>query len=215
MCHPIRRDPQQECKGECTRIGPGVLCCAPQSPVDMNVTFLLHEQTGAAYRLSWHDVNSHAWHKRAQRYTSMVMIMAGWNHVQEMIMDPNPWLRQAAEGFLRRGSAAVMTIDWSHGNGLNVRQSVANVKTIGWMVGRIITAWNIRKKLLLIGFSLGGQVINVAGRYVQAHSRDAGRIAECHALDPGLCLLAFIALRLTFMYVHVRVCVSVYMFVRL
>lgn len=95
------------------------------------------------------------------------------------------WMPAIKDGYMKRGEYdAVILLYWNHGNGLDYFQAVGNVRTVGMMLGRLLTSWNIYDRTRAVGFSLGAQILGEAGKYVQ--ERTSGKkIAECHALDPA------------------------------
>ena len=81
--------------------------------------------------------------------------------------------------------ADVILIDWRKGNQFNYWQASSNVRTVGAMVGQLITKWNIIERTRLVGFSLGGQTLGEAARYVQRMTNGKKKVPTCHGLDPA------------------------------
>lgn len=61
-------------------------------------------------------------------------------------------------------------------------QAAANLRTIAKMIGHMILTWKIWKRTTLVGFSLGGQMVGEAGKYVRQHGQ---LIDHCIGLDPA------------------------------
>ena len=185
------------CKHECLRGIPRVLCCTPESPTVISADFLLYEANDGDryYNLTWDDVNSAEIIGRASRYQSLVLATHGWLEVPSLLplsltesRHNVDWMHSVKDGYLQRGMSAVMLVYWHHGNRLDYAQSAANVRTVGMMIGHMLWRWRIHERTLAIGFSLGGQILGEAGKYVQRMTAATGRrqkIRECHGLDPG------------------------------
>lgn len=86
--------------------------------------------------------------------------------------------------FNDQGSPFII-VDYSGGNQGDLFQSVPNARSVGAAVGYSIFIWDIAPRTLIIGFSLGGQAISFAGKYVQELSGQKLKIKECIGLDPG------------------------------
>ena len=168
------------CYTECSRFIPGVTCCSPSPPKDINPGFYLFDRTGYERNLTWDEVNSD-WAKQAgSQYKSLVIITHGY--IERAVY--GSWMYQAKDGYFRRGVDAVILLDWGSGNGLNYFQSVASVRTVGMMMGKLIVEWGLVDKTTIVGFSLGGQVLGEAGKYVQQIT-GGQKIKECHGIDPA------------------------------
>ena len=100
---------------------------------------------------------------------------------------------------MKRGYAVII-VDWGEMNQVTYWQSAANIRTVGAAVGYSVLKWNVSsaghklqicnmsklaEKTLLVGFSLGGQAVGDAGRYVIKNGDKGQKIAECHGLDPA------------------------------
>ena len=96
----------------------------------------------------------------------------------------SPLLTSGRQAYQNQGWN-VIVVDWSGGSSLpSYWQSAANVRTVGAMIGQLVVKWNIISQTRLVGYSLGGQIIGEAGRYVQNMS-NGHKIPSCHGLDPA------------------------------
>ena len=194
----VSGDASDYCSAACLRALPGLTCCSPQAPEAIGARFLLFlrdSSAAAALDLSWREANGAVIAQLAQSLPDLVVVSHGW--LEEPAPDsPDPqsrWMFAVKDAYLARGKAAVMLVDWSggkkghaiQGNGIDYAQSAANVRTVGMMIGRLLLDWKIEERALLLGFSLGAHVVSQAGKYVQAHGKQARKVKECHALDPA------------------------------
>ena len=181
----VSLDPESYCLASCLRGIPGVSCCAPMSPDQIDPTFLLFHRSSpkTSVNLTWDEVNSPALMEQASTYSSLVVVVHGWQEPPISSDGNNDWMFRVKDGFLSRGKEAVLIVNWDHGNGLDYAQSAANVRTVGMMIGRIIAHWRLQRQTLLVGHSMGAQVLGEAGRFVQRLT--GSKIKECHALDPA------------------------------
>ena len=95
------------------------------------------------------------------------------------------WIVTMRDTFVSYGES-VIVVDWRKGNAGQYWQSLSNTRVVGAMLGRAILNWDIAHRTLMVGFSLGGQIIGEAGLFTQVNSGTRRTlINECHALDPG------------------------------
>ena len=168
------------CDSRCSRFIPRVTCCSPSPPKSINATFKLFQRDGFQLNMTWDDVNSE-WAKEAgSGYQSLVIVTHGFI---EKVKYGN-WLYEVKDGYLKRGVDAVIILDWDSGNGVDYFGALASVRTVGMMMAKLIVEWNLVDKTLAIGFSLGGQTVGEAGKYVQELT-GGRKIKECHGLDPA------------------------------
>ena len=92
------------------------------------------------------------------------------------------WITAVRDAYNDKGLPVIL-IDWRRGNGIQYWQASANLRIVGAMVGKAIMNWNIHDRTLLVGFSLGAQVVGEAGKYTQVNG--GVKIDECHGLDPA------------------------------
>ena len=186
----VTLDSSQYCRNECHRLVSGILCCTPESPASVGVQFLLFESAsgGSQVTLDWDGVHARERITRAQHYERLVVITHGYMErvtARDGSLDPSSWMSGVKDAYLRRGADAVLIVNWESGNGIAYVQSLANVRTIGMMTGRLLTEWGVASRTLMIGFSLGAHIVGEAGQMVQQISGGASKIAECHGLDPA------------------------------
>ena len=155
---------------------PGLTCCHPQHPDVIDAKLLLFRKGKKTRVLNWRD-------PREVRFLTseskrIVFIIHGW--VEKLSI--SNWITEMIYGFQDLGDA-VIVVDWRGGNGFQYWQSAANLRTVGAVIGHSIGSWNIADRTLVVGFSLGGQMVGEAAKYV---TRKFGKkIAECHGLDPA------------------------------
>ena len=112
----------------------------------------------------------------------MWFLIHGWNET------PKDWPNKMAEVILKKDpDAEVIVVDWSIKSlekGWFYFQSVADLRTMGAMIGSSIIRWKIEEKSVLVGQSMGAQVIGEAGRYVDLKG-NGKPIERCIGLDPA------------------------------
>ena len=178
------------CLPACGRSLAGVKCCTPESPVQLGVRFLLfHRDAHVAHvNMSWSEVNSQQIIDQAAGIRKLALLTHGF--LESVIS--STWMFDARDGYFARhdGPDAVLIIAWDHGGGnaADYFQAIANVRTIGMMIGHVLVSWGVHERTLAVGFSLGAHVLAEAGKYVQMLTVHE-KIRECHALDPGKCIL--------------------------
>jgi hypothetical protein len=155
---------------------PGVLCCNPQTPEMLDVKFRLKAPWIRGEKiLNWRDPQ----HRDFLGNTSRVVFIShGW---LEKIAT-SEWMTAVRDAYVQQGHAAII-IDWRRGNGIQYWQAMANVRIVAAMMGKAVLNWGIHDRTLMIGFSLGAQMIAEAGLYTQTHG--GVKIDECHGLDPA------------------------------
>ena len=175
-------DRENYCPFECLRALPGVLCCTPQMPDELGVKFLFYSSNNdintLAIDLNWEQVNTMT--PPVGRDSKLVMLVHGFTENAHI----SPWMDRVRRSYQGQGWDVVV-VDWSFGAELlTYWQSVANVRTVGAMMGQLAIAWNVVDRSRLVGFSLGGQIIGEAGRHVQ-RMLNGQKLASCHGLDPA------------------------------
>jgi hypothetical protein len=150
------------------------------SPADIKVQFRLYEQGGGARNLTWDEVNHPDVIAHGSQYKDLVIVTHGYLE----IVTPKIWMYDVKDGYLARGFDAVIIVDWDQGNALDYFQAVGNVRSVGMMVGRLLSAWGIHERTRAVGFSLGAHIMGEAGKYVQQVT-GGQKIADCHGLDPA------------------------------
>ena len=161
------------CSSNCTR---SVICCAPQKPQEINVKLLHFDQRNQSYPL---NLTSDA--DTARRLVRQNDNLVWFIHGFKDNIYKNPVFNQTKDAYLRRGYDVVM-VDWSGGN-LAYFQSLANVRLVGALVGRMIVQLDVADRSTCVGFSLGSHVCGEVGSWVRAHSH--GVVRKCIGVDPA------------------------------
>jgi hypothetical protein len=103
---------------------------------------------------------------------------------------PASWSLKLKDDFFNNDPETnVIIVDYGDHHTIKWLQSVQDIRVVGAMIGKAIVNWDIANRSLLVGLSLGGQVIAEAGRYTQMYSKEKNgklsKIKECHSLDPA------------------------------
>lgn len=121
---------------------PGLTCCTPQTPDYMKVRFRLYlPNEGEVKDLDW----------RSETIDSKI-IDGRINFIAHGFMETietSPWMKQLGKAYTDLGEQVVF-VDWRHANQLQYFQSVANLRVVGWMIGRMIVKWNVSLALLFL-----------------------------------------------------------------
>lgn len=164
---------QKYCDSKCLR---SMLCCSPEKVDDLGIQFMhtRSEDPDNTTRISLTDK------KVKDMYTgrnkTIVFIVHGFlNHFVYESM----W-NQTRDGFVQRGDD-VITVDWSRGNRL-YPQSMANVRVVGALIGRLIRSMGISDKSYCVGFSLGAHVCGEAGSWLKERG---SVLSRCTGIDPA------------------------------
>jgi hypothetical protein len=168
-------NPKKWCSAQCKRFPPIVNCCLPQTPEIMDVKFILYVRGKSEKILNWRDPS----HKQYLSQSNRVVYLI---HGLFERVPASPWLTECRDAFLQQGNDVII-VDYRRAWSLNMGQVYANLRVIGPMVGKSILNWGIHARTLLVGFSLGGQILGLAGKYTQTHGNV--KVDECHALDPA------------------------------
>jgi len=162
------------CNSECWRHVPKATCCMPMSPAELKAEFHIYTPSQPEKRtLTWEQINA----EPAPSSDKIVIAAHGFleNSVNSV------WMPRMKDAYVAQGYTVIL-VDWRRGNQLNYFQAFSNVRTVGMMVAKVVLNWKISDRLLLVGFSLGGQIIGQAARMVK---RNGGLVKRCHALDPA------------------------------
>lgn len=153
----------------------GENCCYPMSTAEIDLKFFLFVPNAAAnMSLQFNDTTAK---EIFSRYENVIYIIHGFRASPK-----SKWIILARK-YWNNKNVPVIVIDYAKGvDGLRV-QGNANVRTVGMAVGYSIVSWGIANRTLLVGHSLGAQVIGQAGYYV--NSMNGPKIKECHGLDPA------------------------------
>ena len=169
------------CDSRCLR---SVLCCSPERVDELQVQFIL---TRAHDPLRSTPITPGDFKKLKDSYSNrdaaggsnrtLTVIVHGFlNHFSYESM----W-NQTRDAFLKRGTD-VVTVDWSRGNRL-YPQSMANVRVVGALIGRLISSIGMSGRTYCIGFSLGAHVCGEAGAWLR--HRSLTPMPRCTGIDPA------------------------------
>ena len=156
---------------------PGVTCCHPQKPDIIDAKLILFRPGQEERVLNWRNPDE-VEHLRSVS-GRVVFIAHGWLEKVSI----SQWMTDMINGFHANGDTSVILVDWRGGNGIQYWQSIANLRTIGAVIGHAIGIWGIADETLFVGFSLGGQMIGITSQYL--NEKFGRKIAECHGLDPA------------------------------
>jgi hypothetical protein len=163
------------CNIKCQRFIPGVLCCNPQKPDMIDVKFR-HYAPGKQERiLNWRDPNDR------QHLTPSSRVVYIIHGLFEKV-STSAWMIGVKDAYIEQGNDVII-IDHRRANAIHYWQAIANGRLVGAMIGKSVMNWGIHERTLLVGFSLGGQIVGEAGHYTQVHGNIT--IDECHGLDPA------------------------------
>lgn len=156
---------------------PGLTCCQPAKPDVIDASLILFQRGQKGRALNWRDPGEAS---LFQSHSGRIVFVA--HGFLEKISLAH-WMTEMINGFHALGDTSVIAVDWRNGNGFQYGQSIANLRTVGAILGHAIGTWGIADRTLFVGFSLGGQMIGeVAGNL---RRRFGQKLAQCHALDPA------------------------------
>ncbi|KAI1278756.1 Pancreatic lipase-related protein 2 [Halotydeus destructor] len=168
----MRREPKKYCNG-CQR---EAICCGPEDPADIVVfRFVIVGDEQVVMR--WDHIEDCV---LLEACGHVVYIVHGYHETFQLSADYYDKIR---DGWYNRGSCVIM-VDWSKGNHHNYFQSIANVRSVGAAIGFNIKQCGKSDRTLVVGHSLGGQIIGEAGKFFTNVTQGA-KIPLCHALDPA------------------------------
>ena len=156
---------------------PGLTCCHPSKPDVVDAKLILYRPGKEDVILNWRDPEQASLLKSESG--RVVFIAHGW--IERVSL--STWITDMVNGFHANGDTAVIVVDWRGGNHFQYWQAAANLRTVGAVVGHAIGVWGIADQTLFVGFSLGGQLVGEAAKYLTR--RFGQKIGECHGLDPA------------------------------
>jgi len=157
---------------------PGITCCPAQSPDDIRVRFRLFQPgQGEVGDLDWRSAEGA---KKLIANKRVIFVIHGYLETFE----DSTWMKPLVDAYVA-GGEQVVAIDWRGGNGIQYFQAAANVRVVGMEIGHALLKWGITSRTLLVGFSLGAQVVGEAGKYVRENSLTGELVPECLGLDPA------------------------------
>ena len=154
-------------------------CCQPQPPKNvLNRLMFFHPEGSDSVDVNWMD------EEVPEQYfdgcDSFIYVIHGFLEDYHT----TACLKSTVETYQSMGNC-VFFVEWSRGNKLSYQQAATNVQTTGRIVAFTAHNWDILEKVkLVVGFSLGGQSIGVAGKFMKELT--GGRtFKHCHATDPA------------------------------
>lgn len=179
----IKLEKDLYCQKESFTSRVGVTCCHPTSPKELGLKWILHcKNHPDGKEIEWNK------DKPFEEKSKVWFLIHGW------LEDPTAWPNKMAEEILKMDpDAEVIVVDWSVKplkEGWFYMQSAADLRTMGAMVGSSILRWKIEEKTVIVGMSMGAQVIGEAGRWVDTKG-SGKKIEHCIGLDPAQPLFDF------------------------
>lgn len=171
----FKMDKSLYCNNSCHRLIPGIMCCNPQTPEMLDVKFRLWIKGKPERILNWRDPNDRQYLTPNSR---VVYIIHGYFEK----LSTTAWMVRVRDAYLDLGND-VIVIDHRRASAIHYWQALANGRVVGAMIGKSVMNWGIHDRTLLVGFSLGGQIVGEAGLYTQVNGNVT--IDECHGLDPA------------------------------
>lgn len=160
------------CDASCMR---DVICCTPETPEELRVNFYL-STPHSPYPLRVDVGDYHARNLLRESPRPVVIIVHGFlnHHIEDSIWN------ETRDAHLMRGSNVIL-VDWNRGNRL-YPQSMANVRVVGALLGRLLEYLTVSEKSECVGFSLGAHICGEAGSWLRKHSMTLDR---CVGIDPA------------------------------
>lgn len=127
------------CDARADRNVQGLTCCQPQSPEDINLKFWLFQGLGQGpVELLWFERSES---KKIRYADQVIYVIHGFlDSFQNSV-----WMNKTRDGWFNRleGRAAIIYVDWSHGNQGAYPQAAANIRSVGAAVAFSILKWNV------------------------------------------------------------------------
>lgn len=135
------------CDSKCHR---NIICCAPQAPETFDPQLLLfNSKNKAGTALKWTDSKDLG--KQGGSKGKVIFVIHGFMSTYKTV----DWMNQIKDGWLKRDAECnVILVDWGKGNQLNYFQAIANVRTVGALMGHAITIWGVSTLLFATSRSL-------------------------------------------------------------
>lgn len=173
----VTLEPLKYCDVRTFRFIKGVTCCGPQPPNETFPAFRLYlpgqENPPNGTILDWRDPSEVSKIMEGK----VIFLIHGWSEN----VNTSVWLRKAVDGWTCKRNTQVIVVDWHEGNKYYF-QTIANVRTIGKVIGYALINWNLLDRADLVGHSAGAHVIGEAGTFVKAKGK---KIRYCVGLDPA------------------------------
>ena len=158
----------------------GISCCMPWSPSHNFPIFTLYPaKSSQHYTIDWRQELPKEIYDQIID-TEIYYVIHGYT--EPKYYAGNRWLIPAVKT-LNVSDKSSIIVDWTSGSGPNYAQAIANLRTVGHVVGYSLLKWNILDKANLVGHSLGSQVVHEAGKYTQEVKNVKPKY--CLGLDPA------------------------------
>lgn len=160
------------CSSNCTR---ALTCCTPQTEREIDVRFIYSTTKTNGARVRFNDEVSRQLIQMSNR--TLVWIVHGYrDNVTRRVL-----FNETKDAFIDRGGYDVVVVDWSHGN-REYFQSIANVRVVGAIIGRMMEYLGVEGRSICSGFSLGAHACGEAGSWMKKKGKI---ISKCHGIDPA------------------------------
>lgn len=124
------------CDPKVARIIRGVFCCTPQTPDSLGVTYFWSQPgVGGEQEIRFDDIQMKHQFLDVQK---VVFVTHGWLGTSAV----SPFINLTRKGWLERG-AHVVLVDWYPANQGSYWQSMANVRSVGAMIGYSMILWDV------------------------------------------------------------------------
>ena len=163
------------CSSNCTR---SKTCCNPQDENELDVKFIYATTKQNGDKIRYNDQQSRKWVQMSNNKTLVWIVHGFTDNVTERQL-----FNDTRDAFLDRGDYDVILVDWSKGADQKYYQSVANVRVVGAIVGRMMDFLGVERRSICSGFSLGSHVCGEAGSWLKKRKNKV--IAKCHGIDPA------------------------------
>ena len=162
------------CSSNCSR---SLTCCTPQRESEIAVKFIYSTSKTNGARIRFNDDVSRQWVQSSSNKT-LVWIVHGFrdNVTRRAVFN------ETKDAFIDRGDYDVILVDWSRGN-KEYFQSLANVRVIGAIVGRMMDFLGVEGRSVCSGFSLGAHICGEAGSWLKQRKNKV--LSKCHGIDPA------------------------------
>lgn len=151
----------------------GFTCCLPRKPSEkFPILYLFLNGPDPVTRLDWRAKRSPAILARAPRVYFII-------HGFPENTNRSSWMRAMAAVF-NKFNQVVVGVDASNDE-TSIFAGMANMRTVGLVLTRILYNWNLLSKSIFIGFSQGAHVIAEIARNIRPRG---GLLRNCLAIDP-------------------------------
>ena len=169
------------CQRKTLRWIPKYSCCSPQSVTSSFPKFYYFPVGSKAFstkpsKLQWFNKSDSS---KLPPNGDIVFLIHGAG--ERPIELGSLWIQPVLQAWTQIRKKPVIVVD--HFSGTHqFFQIAANVRTVGQALGYALLNWNITDRAILVGASIGGQVLGEAGKYAKKHGKT---IKECVGIDPA------------------------------